>query len=104
MSDDSYQDPVALDPDLFEVRFENESIRVLEATIPPGQRHGMHSHPKHLIYTLSSYKVQDTFPDGTTKLINRGAGELVWGDELSHATINIGETGVHALIIEIKSL
>ncbi len=55
------------------------------------------------MFTLSPYKVQDTFPDGSTKIIRRDAGELVWGDELTHATENIGETAVHALIIELKT-
>ena len=103
MTDDSSLDPVALDSDKFDVRLENERVRVLEATILSGQGHGMHWHPAHLIYTLSPYKVQDTFPDGSTKTIKRDAGELVWGDELTHATENIGETSVHALIIEFKT-
>ena len=82
MRENSSLDPVALDPDKFEVR--------------------MHWHPPHLIYTLSPYKVQDTFTDGSTKTMERGAGELLWGEELTHATQNVGETGVHALIIEFK--
>ena len=97
-------DPVALDPDKFEVRLENEHVRVLEAKIEPGQAHGMHAHPKHLIYTHSSYKVQDTFTDGSTKTMERNAGELLWGDALTHATENIGKTQVRALIIELKTV
>lgn len=103
MIGDSSSDPVALDPDKFDVRLENERVRVLEVRIPPGQGHGMHWHPAHLIYTLSAYDVQDRFPDGNTKTIKRDAGELNWGDSLSHATENIGETAVHALIIEFKA-
>jgi len=63
----------------------------------------MHWHPEHLIFTLSPYKVKDTFTDGSTKTMERNAGELLWGDELTHATENVGETEVHALIIELKS-
>jgi len=103
MTGDPSLGPVALDPDKFDIRVENARVRVLEARIAPGQGHGMHWHPAHLIYTLSPYKVQDTFPDGSTKTIRRDAGELVWGDELTHATENIGETAVHALIIELKT-
>ena len=75
----SRTDPVTLDPDKFKIRMENERIRVLEASIPSGEGHGMHWHPEHLIYTLSSYKVRDTFPDGTTKTMARGAGQLHMG-------------------------
>jgi len=82
MHQDSRTDPVTLDPDKFKIRMENERIRVLEASIPSGEGHGMHWHPEHLIYTLSSYKVRDTFPDGTTKTMARGAGQLLWGGEL----------------------
>jgi hypothetical protein len=95
-------DAVLVDPDKFTVRLENKHIRVLEARIAPGEGHGMHWHPKHLVYTLSAYKVRDTFPDGGTKTMQRDAGEVLWGEELSHATRNIGETAVHALIIEFK--
>jgi hypothetical protein len=34
--------------------------------------------------------------------MERDAGEVLWGEELSHATENVGETAVHALIIEFK--
>lgn len=102
MADDPALDAMVVDPDKFSVRFENDRVRVLEARIPPGQGHGMHWHPKHLVYTLSHYEVQDTFPDGSTKNMERDAGEFLWGEELSHATANIGETAVHALIFEFK--
>ncbi len=102
MAENSAPDAVAVDPDKFDVRFENDRVRVLEARIPPGQGHGMHWHPKHLVYTISNYKVEDTFPDGSKKSMERDAGELLWGEELTHATTNLGKTAVHALIIEFK--
>jgi hypothetical protein len=34
--------------------------------------------------------------------MGREVGELLWGEELTHATQNVGETAVHALIIEFK--
>jgi hypothetical protein len=35
--------------------------------------------------------------------MERDAGEILWGDEITHATENVGETPVHALIIELKA-
>ncbi len=102
MAENPALDAMLVDPDKFSVRFENERVRVLEARIPPGECHGMHWHPQHLVYTLSHYEVQDKFPDGSTKNMERDAGELLWGEELSHATTNLGETEVRALIIELK--
>ena len=103
MTKNASLDPVILDPDKFEIRLENAHVRVLEARVAPGHGHGMHSHPRHLIYTLSSYKVRDTFPDGSKKTIQRVAGEILWGDALTHATENVGRTPVHCLIIELKN-
>ena len=95
-------DPVVLDPDQFEVRLENSRVRVLEVRMPPGSRHAMHWHPQHLIYTLTSYMVKDSFPDGTTIVGSREAGEVIWGEPVTHASENVGGSSVHALIIELK--
>ncbi len=102
MSQHHSMDAVALDPDKFKIRLENERVRVLEVQLAPGQSHAMHWHPRHLIYTLTSYRVRDTYPDGSTEEMERPAGEMLWGDELTHAAENIGDTPVHALIIELK--
>lgn len=95
-------DPVALDPDKFEVRFENKRVRVLEVRMAPGTKHAMHWHPQHLISALSSYTVKDTLPDGTTMVGQRRAGEVIWGDELTHAAENIGDSLLHTLVIELR--
>ena len=42
MADKPTLDAMVVDPDKFSVRFENERVRVLEASIPPGAGHGMH--------------------------------------------------------------
>src|SRR5262245_661537 len=102
LSEQKLFDPVELDPDKFEVRLENARVRVLEVRISPGSSHAMHSHSQHLIYALSSYTVKDSFPDGTTKIGSREAGEMIWEEPLTHAAENVGEGPVHALIIELK--
>jgi len=95
-------DPVVLDPDKFEVRLDNARVRVLETRMPPGSRHAMHCHPQHLIYALTSYTVKDSFLDGPTRISSREAGEVIWGEAVTHAAENVCESWVHALIIELK--
>jgi beta-alanine degradation protein BauB len=95
-------DPVELDPDKFVVRLDNARVRVLEVRMAPGSRHAMHSHPQTLIYVMSSYVVKDSFPDGTTKVSSREAGEVIWAEAVTHAAENIGGSSIHALIIELK--
>ena len=70
--------------------------------MPPGSRHAMHCHPEHFTYAVTSYIVKDSFPDGTTRIVRREAGEVIWGEPVTHEAENVGGTPVHALIIELK--
>jgi hypothetical protein len=70
--------------------------------MPPGSRHAMHWHPEHVIYAMTSYIVKESFPDGTTRVASREAGEIIWGEPGTHEAENVGESSVHALIIEIR--
>jgi hypothetical protein len=47
------QDPAVVNSKTIRVRFENERVRVLEATLPPGTKEKVHSHPAYVIYVLA---------------------------------------------------
>jgi len=95
-------DPVKLSPQLYDVRFENDRLRVLEYRAKPGQKEPMHSHPPGVVYLFSDSIMRTTLPDGTTSETSRKAGELYWRDFTTHAAENIGETESHALAVELK--
>ena len=46
--------------------------------------------------------VKDFFEDGSTKVSHREAGEVIWGEPITHAAENVGESLIHALIVELK--
>ncbi len=46
------QDPAVVNSRTIKVRLENDRIRVLEATLPPGVKEEVHSHPAYVIYVL----------------------------------------------------
>ena len=95
-------DPVKLSPQLYDVRFDNDRLRVLEYRAKPGQKEPMHSHPPGVVYLFSDSTMRTTLPDGTTSETSRKAGELYWRDFTTHAAENIGETESHALAVELK--
>ena len=95
-------DPVKLSPQLYDVRFENDRLRVLEYRAKPGQKEPMHSHPPGVVYLFSDSIMRTTLPDGTTSETPRKAGELYWRDFTTHAAENTGETESHALAVELK--
>lgn len=95
-------DPVKLSPQLYDVRFDNDRLRVLEYRAKPGQKEPMHSHPPGVVYLFSDSTMRTTLPDDTTSETSRKAGELYWRDFTTHAAENIGETESHALAVELK--
>jgi hypothetical protein len=84
------------------VKFENNQVRVLELRLKPGEGEGFHAHPQYLLYALTDYRVKNTSADGTSKIFERKAGDIFWGEPITHKGENVGNTDVRALIVELK--
>ena len=95
------QDRKVVDPSM-RVLLENDRVRVQEHYLRPGQKIGMHSHPDKVIYAINDWKVRETYPDGTSRVVEGKAGTAVWGTAKTHAVENIGTTDVRNIIIELK--
>jgi hypothetical protein len=96
------QDSVRVAPKNVKVVFENNRVRVLEVRIKPGEKIPMHSHPPHLIYTLSDFKGKYSTPDGESTLNLGKTGTWSWTETITHASENVGTTEIHAFAIELK--
>jgi hypothetical protein len=94
-------DPALTDPDLYRVVFENERVRVLEYRDQPGDRTHPHRHPDSVMYTLSSFR-RRVSSGGRTAEIALDAGQVRWLGAQEHLGENVGDTGTHALFIELK--
>lgn len=97
------QDPVPLYPDNYKVLLENDRVRVLDFQLKKGAREDFHAHPAAVTYVLTPFKIRFTFPDGSTRIREAKVGEVFYGDVLTHASENIGDTDAHGLLIEMKS-
>ena len=58
------QDSVKVDPKHYKVLFNNEYVRILDVRQKPGEKAPMHSHPKHVIYSLTRATIKFTSSDG----------------------------------------
>lgn len=96
------QDPVKLSPQYYNVRIDNDRLRVLEFRLKPGEKDMMHSHPPGFVYWLSDANLRMTLPSGSTSDLVAKAGEILWRDSTTHAGENIGNTEAHALAVELK--
>ena len=96
------EDATKVAPHVYKVLFENERVRLLEVRLQPGGSSEMHSHPDNLVYILSSGKVAFTAPSGEVSELELPEGASMWLEATEHATDNVGDTAVHALMIEPK--
>ena len=101
-SDGAPPDLVAAEPEQAKVLLENERIRVLEVRLGAGKAQALHSHPDHLVYPLSAYRIKHIAANGETSIGERLPGEVVWIPAESHAGENVGDTECRVLIVELK--
>ena len=95
-------DPVKMAPGIYSLLMENDNVRVCDIKFKPGEKIGMHSHPHHMLYILSPGKIKLSYADGTSKVIDGQVGQVLWSEAESHMSENVGDTEVHAIIVELK--
>ena len=85
------------------VVLENDRVRVIEINVPPGGSTGMHSHAgDQLVVFLSGATGMQVMADGSSKPMDRKAGEVAWSAPVTHDTKNTGKAAVRTLVIEMK--
>jgi beta-alanine degradation protein BauB len=91
LSSMSGQDPIAVNPTIASVEFENDSIRVLRVRFRPHDSLAMHSHPALVVVALTPNSRRITLLDGTEKDFKADSGEVSWREPGTHAVQNEGE-------------
>jgi beta-alanine degradation protein BauB len=97
------QDPAKVNADTITLKMENSRIRVLEATLKPGDKEKTHSHPAYVVYVIEGGKVRNHAADGTVREAEFKAGDVVYRDPLTHWAENIGTTTIRLVLVELKN-
>src|SRR5476651_1524676 len=97
-------------PKHHQLLFENESVRVLDANIPPGEMTAVHTHSfaaSHIVISWSDFVRYDAA--GNILLDSRDMGKTIlphlalWSGPLGpHALKNVGADCLHIISVEIK--
>ena len=98
----SAQDPAIVNSKTIKVKFENDRVRVLEATLPPGVKEQVHSHPAYVIYVLEGGRYRNYASDGKITEGELKSGDVIYRDPLTHAAENIGDKPLHMILVELK--
>lgn len=98
------QDVLKVAPEHYKVLVDNDKVRVLEVKIKPGEKEAMHTHPATVHIEMAPTKVKIGYPDGKSVILEGKAGEAIWVGPVKHTIENVGNTEIHAYIIELKDI
>jgi hypothetical protein len=90
-------------PDVYKVRAENSSYRLVEGIWKPGQRDQMHSHPEQMYYWATPCSMRWHLPDGKTRDLTVIAGQAgAQAAIAAHVVENIGSAECRVVMFEAK--
>jgi quercetin dioxygenase-like cupin family protein len=98
------QDALKAAPEHYKVLVENEHVRVIENTLKPGEKDGVHTHPSGWYYVTKPGLMKIGHPDGKTEMWEAKEGEAGWlKAEAPHTSENVGKTTMGFVLVEVKS-
>ena len=97
------QDPAVVNAKMLKVTLDNPRVRVMEATLKPGDKEQMHSHPSYVVYVVAGGKVRNHNADGTTSESTFTPGQTIYRDPVTHWSENIGTTTIRTVVFELKT-
>ena len=98
----SAQDPLIVNSDTIALKLENSRVRVLEATLKPGDKEKTHSHPAYVIYVIAGGKVRMHGADGNVVDAEFKTGDVLYREAVTHWAENTGNTTIRLELVELK--
>ncbi len=97
------QDPLTVNAKTIALKLENPRVRVLEATLKPGDKEQTHSHPAYVIYVIEGGKFRNHASDGTVTDGEFKTGDVIYRDGINaHWAENIGDKTIRLVLVELK--
>ena len=97
------QDPLVVNSKTIALKLENARVRVLEATLKPGDKEQLHSHPAYVIYVIEGGKVRTHGVDGSVVEADFKTGDVIYREPVTHWAENIGKTTIRLELVELKN-
>jgi quercetin dioxygenase-like cupin family protein len=97
------QDPLVVNSSTIALKLENSRVRVLEATLKPGDKEKTHSHPAYVIYVIEGGRVRTHGTDGSVVEADFKTGDVIYREAVTHWAENIGKTTIRLELVELKN-
>lgn len=95
-------DAVEADTDHYVVELENDRVRILRVTYPPGYRSPQHRHPEYCAVFLTHATWRFTDPEGDVIEAESQEGGVGCAPAHVHSPENIGSEPAELILIELK--
>ena len=97
------QDWAKVNPEMNSIIADTTLLRATIATIEPGAKSEIHTHPASFFYALTDCKLKVYYTDGQTETFDLKAGDAGYGSpEKPHQTENTGTKTAKFLLVELK--
>jgi len=97
------QDWAKVNPEQNIILSDTTLLRATIATIEPGAKSLVHTHPASFFYALTDCKLKVYYTDGQIESFDLKAGEYGYGNpEKPHQTENVGTKTMKFLLVELK--
>lgn len=98
----THQDPAAVDSSIYNIKLNNERVRVFVVVFKPGQSIAVHKHPDHVVHALQGGRlmIHEVGKDPVT--IDVATGATMFLPAQSHSAKNMGKTTLRLLVTELK--
>lgn len=97
------QDPLVVNSSTIALKLENSRVRVLEATLKPGDKEKTHSHPAYVIYVIEGGRIRTHGTDGSVVEADFKTGDVLYREAVTHWAENIGKTTIRLELVELKN-
>ena len=97
------EDAVTIAPHMHKVVFENDSIRMLDVVVKPGDKADMHWHPKNMVFVIKPGLLRFTKKSGEYNDVELKENQVTsYEGEVWHIVENIGDRELRCIQIEFK--
>ncbi len=96
------EDRALVGPEDVTVKFENDSVRVMQVVLPAGLKEKQHTHPGYVTYVLSGGNVRIHAADGTARDSELKPGDAFFSNQVTHWAEVTGNSTVRVLLVEIR--
>ena len=96
-------DPIRVAPHIYQLKFENERVRVIEQTVRNGETQPLHAHPDRLLVYLQTCAWVEEDGQGGKRMQSFKYGEVVWVNAETHGGGNASVVQ-ECKILEIEML